>query len=424
MITLLLLLLMLVLIAVGIPVVFSLGIITLLLYLSEGVSLTAFAQRMALGADSYSLLALPLFILTGKVMNAGGITHRILRFANAIIGHFRGGVAQANVVASMVFAGISGAAVADAAGLGTVEIETMKKSGYRLDFSAAVTASSAIIGPIIPPSIVMVVYGITANVSIGALFIGGIVPGVLMGLALMALIAYFARSQDLPVEHSSFRVRELVNSMASASGAILTPVIIVGGIVAGVFTVTEAGAAAAVYSLFIAAVVYRALSLRQIWNILKETMFLSANILIIIAFSAAFAWIIALQGLPALIANSLLSFSTNALVIWAILAVIYLILGTFMEAVAIITITVPIVLPVVTEVGIDPIYFGVLLAVLLSLGTITPPLGIVIFVIAEIADISVGPFIKALTPFFLVLVGVVVLLTFFPQLVLYLPSLL
>lgn len=424
MITLLLLLLMLVLIVMGIPVVFSLGTITLLLYLSEGTSLIAFAQRLALGADSYSLLALPLFILTGRVMNAGGITHRILRFANAIIGHLRGGLAQANVVASMVFAGISGAAVADAAGLGTVEIETMKKSGYRLDFSSAVTASSATIGPIIPPSIVMVVYGITANVPIGDLFIGGIVPGILMGVALMVLIAYFAHSRDLPVEHSSFRVRELAKSAVSASGALLTPIIIVGGIVGGIFTVTEAGAAAAIYSLFIAAVVYRELSLRQIWDILKETMVLSANVLIIIAFSAAFAWIIALQGLPALIADSLLSFSTNALVIWAILAVIYLVLGTFMEAVAVITITVPIFLPVVTAVGIDPIYFGVLVAVLLSLGTITPPLGIVIFVIAEIAEIRVGPFVRALMPFFLVLLGIVALLSFFPQLVLYLPSLL
>lgn len=424
MITFFLLLLLLVLIAIGIPVAFSLGLVTLLLYLSEGVSLTAFAQEAALGADSYTLLAIPLFVLTGKIMNAGGITHRILRFANAVVGHIRGGLAHANVVSSMVFAGISGAAVADAAGMGAVEIEAMKRGGYRKDFSAAVTAASAVIGPIIPPSIVMIIYGITAAVPIGDLFIGGIIPGILMGISLMGLIAYFARSRDLPVQHSGFSARELAASTVSASAALITPIIIVGGIVAGVFTVTEAGAAAAVYSLFVSTVIYRELSIKQIWITFKETMFLSANILLIVAFSAAFAWIIALQGLPAIIAGSLLTLSSNALVIFAMLAVIYLILGTFMEAVAIITITVPIVLPVIEAVGIDPIYFGVVLAILLSIGTITPPLGIVLFVITEVADVKLVPLVKALIPFFLVLLGVVLLLTFFPQLVLYLPSVL
>ncbi|HTU01256.1 MAG TPA: TRAP transporter large permease, partial [Candidatus Sulfotelmatobacter sp.] len=315
------------------------------------------------------------------------------------------------------------AAVADAAALGPVMIEAMHGRGMPKPFAAAVTASASTIGPIIPPSIIMVIYAITAGgVSIGALFLGGFIPGVLMGLALMGLVYLMARRRGYP-RNERFQLAAVLHALREAVLPLLTPVIILGGILGGIFTATESGAVAAVYALILGTLVYREIRLRDLPRILAETMITTALVIFIVSTAAAFGWIMAYLRVPQLVAGALTTISQNWWIIFMLLNLLYLFLGCIMEAAAIVIMTIPILMPILAQVGIDPIHFGVVLAVNMSIGTLTPPVGIVMFVICQIADLSVEVYTRATLPFILVLIAVLFVVTTFPQLVLFLPRL-
>jgi len=413
----------LILMLIGMPISFALGFSSMVYMLLSEIPPVSFVQHLAKGVNSYTLLALPFFILAGEFMNHGGITAKIFRFTNAIVGHIRGGLAQANIIAAMIFAGVSGSAVAEAGALGSMQLKAMEENGYKRGFSVGLIASAMSIGPIIPPSVIMIIYGITAGVSIGSLFVGGVVPGVLMGAGLMTLVGSVAVRQGLPRYHTHFCFRELWDSFQDALLALICPVLIVGGILAGIYTATEAGAIVALYALLVGMFYYRELTVAQVFKSLVTTMMLSASILLIMGMSNSFAWVMAFERVPAIATEWLLGVSDNPTIILIMMMGFYLVLGCFMEAIAIVVMTVPVVLPVMRELGIDPIHFGVILAVNMSIGTITPPLGIVMYVIADIAKISVDQFARAIAPFFLILVAVLLLVTIVPEFVTALPHL-
>jgi tripartite ATP-independent transporter DctM subunit len=407
----------LILMIIGVPISFALGASSIGYMLMSGIPRVSFVQHMVKGVDSYSLLALPFFILAGQFMNNGGITRTIFRFTHSLVGHIRGGLAHANVLTAMIFAGISGSAVAEAGALGTVQLKSMEENGYPKNFSVGLISAAMTIGPIIPPSVIMVVYGITAGVSIGALFVGGIIPGIMMGATLMIMVAWLSAKHKFPKHADAFSLKEVWASLKGASLALLAPLNIVGGILGGIFTATEAGAFVAAYSFLVGKFYYKELNASNIFSSLVDTMMLSASILLIMGMSNSFAWILAFAQVPAAVAQFLLGVSQNPDVILLLLMLLYLVLGCFMEAIAIIVMTIPVVMPVLQQAGIDPVHFGVILAVNLSLGTITPPLGIVMYVISDIAKVSVNQFSRAVFPFLMSLVGLLVLITLFPQFV-------
>lgn len=406
---------------IGVPIAFALGAASLAYLLWLDVPLLAFVQQLSKGVDSYSLLALPFFILAGELMNHGGITDKILRFTNALVGHVKGGLAHANVISEMIFSGVTGSAVADAAAIGTVQLKAMGDNGYRKEFSVGLISSAMTIGPVIPPSTIMVVYGIAAAVPIGTLFVGGLIPGVLMGIGLMLTIAFMARRGGLPKLRDAFDMRELVVSMREATFALLAPVAIIGGIVGGGFTATEAGAVAVAYCFLVGKYWYRELQWRHVFGAFTNAMMMTATILIIMGMSNSFAWLLAFQQVPAQFAEQLLHISRSPEVILLLLMGMYLVLGCFMEAIAIVVMTIPVVMPVLAQVGVDPVHFGVLLAVNMALGTITPPLGIVMYVICDIAKVPVDFFARSIWPFTISLVVVLILLTLVPSITLALP---
>lgn len=414
---------LLVLIVAGLPVAFALGISGLVYFFQSGIGLETFAQRIAVGMDSFALLAAPFFILAGNIMNRGGITNRIFRFANSLVGHLRGGLGHVNILASMLFAGMSGTAIADAAGLGSIEIKAMQDEGYDLEFSTAVTAASSIIGPIIPPSTVMVLFGVTAGVSIGQLFMGGILPGILIGLALMLLVMWYSRKRNYP-KKDRFEIREVVKSFCDTGWALVTPILIVGGILGGICTPTEAGTIAVVYALFISVFVYKEIKLKDIPSILWETAKTSGVILVIVATASTFGWCLTYEHIPQSIAESLSGVTESRLLLMAIMAVIYLFLGMIMETSAIILTTVPIFVPVLKAMGIDLVYFGVFLAILMSIGTITPPVGTVLFILSKITGLPINKLSRIMLPWYGVLGIVVILLLLFPPIITFLPGIL
>lgn len=412
----------LLLILAGMPISFALGFASLGYMVVEGIPPVTFIQQLSRGINSFTLLALPFFILAGQLMNHGGITAKIFRFANALIGHIRGGLAHANIIAAMVFASIAGSAVAVAGALGTVQLNAMKKNGYDAHFATGLISAAMTIGPVIPPSVVMVVYGIAAGVPIGALFVGGIIPGIMMGVVLMGYVGWKAKRDKFPRYHEAFDFGELWDSFKDAVLALLAPLIIIGGIMGGVFTATEAGAAATVYSAAVGFFYYRELTLAKFWQAIVDTMMLSATILLIMGMSSSFSFILAFERIPAMLAELLLSLSSNPNVILFVLMILYLVLGCFIEAIAIIAMTIPVVLPVITQLGIDPVHFGVILAINMSLGTVTPPLGIVLYVMARISNLSVTAVARSTLVPFLLLTALLLLFTFVPAFVTWLPN--
>ncbi len=419
---LLMLLILIATIILGIPVAFALGFASLITILVNGIPFSVFIQNLTLGVNSFPLLAVPFFILAGKLMNTSGITERIFRFVNYFVGPIRGGLGQVNILSSLIFAGMSGAATADAAGLGMIEIKAMKDAGYDPDFSVAITAASATIGPIIPPSIIMVIYGLSAEVSIGRLFVGGIIPGLLMTLSLMVLTYIIAVKRRYPREEKA-PAKVVLISFFKAFPALMAPVVIIGGILGGIFTATEAGAIAVVYALLIGAFVYRELTWKGLINILFESMITTAVIMIIIGSAAVFGWLLTYYRIPALAAQALLSISTNPLVITTLLVVMYLFLGCIMEAAAIVVMTVPVVAPLLTQLGVDLVAFGVIVAVCMSIGTLTPPLGIVMYILCDIAEVRIVHYMRVIWPFLAALLAVILLMVLFPGIITFLPDL-
>jgi tripartite ATP-independent transporter DctM subunit len=410
-----------VLLLFGMPIFFSLGTISLIYLMSHHEILLSVPQRLTMTADSFPLLAAPFFILMGNLMNTAGVTRRIFNFANCLVGHVRGGLGHANVVASMIFAGMSGAAVADAAGLGTIEIKAMKEGGYDVDFAAAITAASSTIGPIIPPSLPMIIYGVLANTSVGGLFVGGIIPGFLMGSALMVYVYFFARNRNYP-RHSFPSLRGFHTVFKEAFLSLLTPVILLGGIFSGIFTPTEAAAVAAFYALLLG-FFYGEIKIGDLPNIILRTIETNAVIMALVMTAALFGWVITRAQVPQMMGQLLVGISENPVIILLVLDCFLLFVGCFMEAIAAQMILIPILLPVVLKLGISPIHFGLIMIMNLMIGTLTPPIGVVLYVTAKVADISFERITKATFPFLLPLLIVLLLITFFPQLTLFCPSL-
>ena len=407
----------------GVPVALALGGSSLLFVLVTGkVPDVVVAHRMINGIDSFPLLAVPFFILAGSLMNAVGITNRIFAFATACVGWMPGGLGHVNIGASVIFAGMSGAAVADAGGLGTIEIKAMRDAGYDVDFSVGVTAASSTIGPIIPPSLPMVIYGVMASASIGQLFAAGFVPGILMALALMVMVWWYSRKRNYPRD-SSFSFRILWQTFKRAFMSLMTPVIIVGGILSGAVTPTEAAAAAVAWALFLGLIWYRTLNLRRFIRVSMETIETTSIILLIVAGASIFAWILTSNRVTENFVNMVTSLTDNPILVLLILNVILFIVGFFMETIAAITILVPVMLPVATQVGIDPVHFGVIIVLNLMIGLLTPPVGMVLYVLSRVSGVPFERCTKATLPFLIPLVLVLLLITFVPQFSMWLPNL-
>ena len=410
------------LIIANMPVAFSLIVMGLSWLVIEGQALTSAPQRLIGGIDSFPLLAVPCFILAGIAMNTGGVTERIYGFARALVGHFTGGLGHVNVTGSLIFSGMSGSAIADAGGLGLLEIKAMKEDGYPADFAGALTCASCIIGPLVPPSIPMVLYGVIANASVGALFLAGIVPGLLTALFLMVHVYFYARRRNFP-KHPRSTLPQLWAAFRRAFLALLTPVIIMGGIFGGIFTPTEAAAVAAIYALALGLFIYGDLRFSDLPRIFKEAVSTSAVVGFIVAGASLFGWVLARERVPQSIAEAFLAFSTDPYVILLVINVLMLVLGCFMEGIAIMILMVPVFMPVIQQVGIDPVHFGVLVTMNLMIGILTPPFGVALFTVAKVGKIPFEDLAREIMPFLPGLIIVLFLLTYFPSLSMFLPRL-
>lgn len=451
--------------ATGLPVAIAMAGASLAYILWSG-NLPPFVviHRMISGIDSFPLLAVPFFILAGNLMNNAGITTRIYSFALALVGWMKGGLGHVNVVGSVIFAGMSGTAIADAAGLGTIEIKAMQEHGYDTEFAVGVTAASATLGPIIPPSLPFVIYGMMGNVSIGALFLAGILPGVFMALAMMATVAYFAHKHgwgaDIKFEWPKVikALTELAVVLAwplvlwalvtylntppqatvfvglialfaadkifrfQAVLPILTPVLLIGGMTTGIFTPTEGAIAACIWAMVLGFVWYRTLSFRMFVKVCLDTVETTSTVLFIVAAASIFGWMLTATGVTSAIAAWVLEFTRNPNVFLLMANLLMLFVGCFLEPTAAITILVPILLPICQQLGVDPIHFGLVMVLNLMIGLLHPPMGMVLFVLARVARLSVERTTMAILPWLVPLLGSLILITYFPSLVLWLPK--
>ncbi|HOV38043.1 MAG TPA: TRAP transporter large permease [Spirochaetales bacterium] len=411
-----------ILLGIGAPIAIALGGSSMLwVYLSGTVSDYTILHRIVNGMDSFPLLAIPFFIMAGTLMNETGLTNQIYNFANALVGWLPGGLGHVNIGGSVIFAGMSGTAVADAGGLGTIEIKAMTDAGYDLDFSLAVTAASSTIGPIIPPSLPMVIYGVMASASIGRLFIAGFVPGILMAIAMSVLVAYYAKKRNYPRD-TSFSLRRLGKRTIEGIPALITPIIIIGGIMSGVFTPTEAAIAAVAYALILS-LIYKTLTLKKLVAVSLETAETTAVILLIVGCASIFAWVLTVTQTTEKFAMVMLSLSNNKYVVLLIINLILLVVGCFMETIAAITILTPVFLPVITNLGIDPVHFGVIMVFNLMIGLLTPPVGMVLFVLARVTKVPFERVAKATAPFLIPLLAVLILISVWEPACLWLPNL-
>ncbi|MGB5511308.1 MAG: TRAP transporter large permease [Woeseiaceae bacterium] len=409
------------LIASGAPIYVALGLSSLVYFFGEGIAGVAAVHTIINGLNSFTLIAIPFFILAGHLMNASGFTDRIFAFARAMIGWTPGGLGHVNIGASVIFAGMSGAAVADAGGLGAVEIKAMRDAGYDRGFSVGITAASSTIGPIIPPSLPLIIYGVVAEVSIGQLFAAGLIPGLLMALSLMAMVHWMSVRRGYKRE-AAFSLGAAFKAARGAFLPLLAPVIVVGGIVFGIFTPTEAAIAAVAYTLLVGAVVFRSLTWRSVIDAMMATIETTAAVLMIVASAALFAWVLTANQVADGIAGGLLAMTDNkTLVLLAIMVLVFAV-GFFMETIAAITILAPLVLPVSLAVGIDPVHLGIVLVLNLMIGLLTPPVGMVLYVLAKVSKTPFEECVRATIPFLVPLVGVLLLLVFVPDIALWLPN--
>jgi len=409
-------------ILVGLPLFVSMGLAALAFLWIGGMPISVLPQKMAGSMNSFPIVAAPLFILMGNILGAAKITDRIVAFASAVIGWVRGGYAHASILTSMIFAGMVGSAVADAAGSGAIEIRAMKNAGYKPETAAAITAAAATIGPIIPPSLPMVIYGVMADVSIGKLFMGGVVPGVLMGMALMAMVAVVARRQGM-ARQAFGGFRAIGRAFVQCFFAIMTPVVILGGLFGGIFTPTEAAAVACLYALFLGFVVYRTLHWRQLGAILVDTATTTGVVMVLVMAAAALGWCISISRVPQTLTPLILATFDSPLMFLLLVNILLLVVGCFMEALAAMLILIPILAPAAASYGIDPVQFGVIVVLNLIIGTITPPMGIVLFVVTRIAGIRFETMARTIVPWLVPLLVVLLAITVYPPLTLWLPQL-
>ncbi len=413
---------LLILLFSGIPVAASLLIVGAGGILIAGVPLSILGQRIAFGIDSFTLIAIPMFLLMGNLMNASGITQRIFDFSVAMVGHWRAGLAQVNIIGSLIFSGMSGSALADAAGLGTVEIRAMTLKGYSPAFAAAITAASATIGPVIPPSTVAVLYAFIADVSIGRMFLAGVVPGLMMVFILMTIVYWRGKKMDLPTfVRASWQERG--RATWKALPALVVPVGLIGGMRTGIFTATEVAAVGALYALLLAAIYWKSTDKKEMIGAFRETALSTGGIMIIVASANVFAWILARERIPQDITAAVVDMGLDPIVLLLLLNVVILLLGMILDASAILILVTPVVVPAVVAVGIDPVHFGMVMIVNMMIGMIHPPVGMALFIVSNIAKTPVMKVAVECVPYIIGFLVVLALITFVPQLVLWLPDL-
>jgi len=414
---------LLVLMLIGVPVAVALALSSLAFVATNGMPPMIVLANMVNGINSFPLIAVPFFILAGNLMNTAGITTRIFDFARAAVGWMHGGLGHVNVGASVIFAGMSGAAVADAGGLGNIEIKAMRDAGYDTDFAVGITAASSTIGPIIPPSLPLVIYGVIADTSIGQLFTAGLIPGFMMAFSLMIMVAYYARKRNYPRD-VGFSISRFGKTLLHALLPLMTPIIIIGGIMGGIFTPTEAAIAAVAYSMFLGLFIYRTLNFKKILRVSMDTVETTAAIMLIVAASTIFAWILTANQVALHFSQGMLALTDNKIILLLMITVIVLVIGLFMETIAAITILTPVLLPVAVSLGIDPVHFGIIMILNLMIGLLTPPVGMVLYVLSKVANVPFERCVTATAPFLVPLVTVLMLLTFIPELSMWLPTML
>jgi tripartite ATP-independent transporter DctM subunit len=409
----------------GIPLVYAIGLSALILMLSPfgpPLNTEVMVVRMLRSSTSFILLAIPFYLYAGRLLTESGAVSAIFDFSKEIVGPIKGGIAHVNVLASLMFSGMSGSAVADAAGLGTIEYEMMQKAGYDDGFSTSVIGSSAIIGPIIPPSIPLIIYGVLAEVSIGDLFLGGVIPGILMAVALMATVSVAARRRDYQTGETWNPWRILETSFY-ATPALLTVVLIIGGIVTGLFTATEAGAVAVVWALFIGTFVYGELNREKFWEVTYESAVDVGELLVILASAAIYAFVVTAAGLPSMFVELLIDAGLGSAQSLLLIVVVLLFLGMVMDPLTNLILVVPVIAPSFAQMGIDPLHAGVVIVLTLMLGLLTPPFGAVLFVLEKVTDVSLEHISRSIVPFYIPLLLIIVVLIVFPSLVTFIPSL-
>ena len=414
------------LMAAGAPIIFSLLIGPGLSLALEGnqVFHKALLSRLYSGMDSFPLMALPFFILAGQVMNAGGITRSIVDFSQSMIGHVRGGLAQVNILSSVLFAGLSGSAVADTSALGKIFIPAMEKNGYSRSFAAAITAASSVIGPIIPPSGIMILYAFIMNVSVAGLFAAGIIPGLVVSISLMVMTSFIAKKRNYPVLGRKATWQERSKSFRESSLALFTPVILLGGILSGIFTPTEAAAVAVLYAMFITVFVTRKLKFKELPSIFIDSAVQSGIILLLVGASVVFAWIITVSGMATMVANGMMQTSDSVYILFFLANIFLLIVGMFLDAGPAVLILGPILAPLFIAMGVDPIHFAVVMCINVTVGLATPPMGLALFVAASVSKERVEKIAKEMLPFLAVEIALIFIITYFPALSMTLPRLL
>ncbi|MGM9945035.1 MAG: TRAP transporter large permease [Lysinibacillus sp.] len=413
------------LLILGIPISLVLGITTVVYFLLNGQSilLDSTPLRMFSGLENFGLLAIPLFMLMGEIMNEGGITTRLVNFARLLLGHFRGGLAYVTVVANMFLASILGSANAQAAMMSKVMIPQMEKEGYKREFAGAITLASSIIAPIIPPSMIFIIYGTLSSTSIGAMFMAGILPGILFGIVFMGMIAYIGYKQNFPKSEKAPFYEILIGTIKMLP-AILIPITVVIGILTGVFTATESAAIACLLAIIVGTVVYRELSFKKFPRMLINTVTNTATVTYLIIMANVFGWMIAFEQIPQLLANLILSFTESPWVFLLLVNILLLIVGMLLDGIAALVILVPVLMPLVHTLNIDPVHFGVVICINLTLGLLTPPVGTGLFIVSSMGDIKFETLVKSVFPFIIVSVVVLFIITYIPSLVMFLPELL
>ena len=406
----------------GMPVGFSLifiGLAFLILTDSSGINFAA--QQMIGGLDNFTLLAVPFFVLTGHLMNSSGITERIFNFAKSMVGHITGSLGHVNILASLMFSGMSGSALADAGGLGQLEIKSMRDAKYDDDFAGGLTAASCIIGPLVPPSIPLVIYGVVSNTSIGALFLAGAIPGLLCCIALCVMTYFIAKKRGYMTLPKASKKERFI-SFKEAFLSLLTPFIIIGGIFSGKFTPTEAAIISSLYALFLGTFVYKTLTLDKFIKLIQETVTTTSVVALMVMGVTVFGWIVAREQLPQQLAEFFLSISDNPLILLLLINLLLLFLGTFIESLALLLLLVPFLVPVATAVGIDPVHFGVMAILNLMIGILTPPMGMALYVVSKVGNIPFHVLTRGVIPLLVPLFIVLGLIIIFPQITLFLPQ--
>lgn len=412
----------LILLFTRVPIAYSLGISAAIYLLLEGIPFNIVAEKMYAGMDSFTMVCIPSFILAGNLMNTGGITKRIVAFCNVFVGHIRGALAYINILASVLFAGISGTALADVASLGSMLIPAMKDEGYDADFSVAITASTSVVGPIIPPSVPMVIAGTLTNLSIAKLFVGGIMPGLIMGLGFIIPTYYMAKKRNYP-KHERVPMKERVKIIKDVIWALLMPIILMVGILSGIFTPTEASIVTVLYAFVVGIFIYKEIKLKDIFPIFRDTVIAAGSVIILVGIANLFAWILTSERVPQTIANGILSITENPILVILIMNIVLLFTGMFMESIAAIIIMIPVLLPVATAIGMSPIHFSIMAILNLMIGLVTPPVGLCLTTAAQIGKISTGRAIKANAPFLVVLLVILALVSYVPAVTTFLPGL-